>query len=230
MEQIVGTRPGPAGRRSLEEIIDDIVAALGDTSLDDLVMSEDETRAVLLREIPLFVALLGTEETDLEEAFAAKLDRARELDGLLGTLAAKLNEPGCVPSAELLFCPPGGVHRGMSREQIARALDHKPAQREFMQRLVMMRRICQTVAQQLQLDRRQKRGPPQDRAKNWAARRAIYLMLTKTRLLPTGSQHGAYRDIASLLYEALTGEQGVDLKRACDRELRRHRGGYALKP
>src|SRR5262249_26312519 len=28
---------------------------------------------------------------------------------------AKLNEPGCAPSAELLFCPPGDVHSNVAR-------------------------------------------------------------------------------------------------------------------
>jgi hypothetical protein len=41
----------------------------------------------------------------------------------------------------------------------------------------------------------------------------------------TGTKDSAFRAIASLLYEAISGKRDADLKRACDAELRDTRTG-----
>ena len=53
------------------------------------------------------------------------------------------------------------------------------------------------------------------------------LMLAFSRRRVTGTAEGVYRVIATLLFEVLTGEGDVDLKRACDRVLRDVRLGLS---
>jgi hypothetical protein len=62
--------------------------------------------------------------------------------------------------------------------------------------------------------------PNYDYAKHASAWGAHGLMAELSNAKISGSQGGAFRVIASLLYEAITGEQDVDLKRACDSVLR----------
>jgi hypothetical protein len=62
--------------------------------------------------------------------------------------------------------------------------------------------------------------PNYDNAKHASAWGAHGLMAELSNAKISGSQGGAFRVIAGLLYEAITGEQDVDLKRACDSVLR----------
>jgi hypothetical protein len=64
-----------------------------------------------------------------------------------------------------------------------------------------------------------RRGPEQDRKQDYCAVLARNLMKQFSTLSITGTAEGPYRVTASLVYEALTGEAGKDLKRACDRAL-----------
>ena len=58
--------------------------------------------------------------------------------------------------------------------------------------------------------------PSTDQVKIWCARIAFTLLQLLDRESSSGSADSPYRVIAGLLYEILTGEQGRDLKRACD--------------
>jgi hypothetical protein len=62
--------------------------------------------------------------------------------------------------------------------------------------------------------------PNYDQAKNTCAGFAHGLMEGLSNREITGTQDGTFRTITSLLYEAVSGKHGVDLKRACDAVLR----------
>jgi hypothetical protein len=66
--------------------------------------------------------------------------------------------------------------------------------------------------------------PNYDRLKRFCARFAHGVMLDLSDRAITGTKDGAFRTIASLLYEAISGQSDADLKRACDSELRDIRG------
>jgi hypothetical protein len=59
-----------------------------------------------------------------------------------------------------------------------------------------------------------------DHAKHESARFALGLMAKLSDKKITGTADGAFRAITSLLYEAISGQQSADLKRACDAQLR----------
>jgi hypothetical protein len=63
--------------------------------------------------------------------------------------------------------------------------------------------------------------PGNDPVRIWCARIAFTLLNSFSNETPSsGSADSRYRVITSLLYEILTGEQGRDLKRACDEHLK----------
>ena len=72
--------------------------------------------------------------------------------------------------------------------------------------------------------------PNYDFLKHACAMSARGLMLDMSDRKITGTKDDAFRAIASLLYEAVSGQQGADLKRACDSVLREIRERYGLTP
>jgi hypothetical protein len=62
--------------------------------------------------------------------------------------------------------------------------------------------------------------PNYDPAKNRSAQSAYFLMREFSDGKITGTKDQAFRIITALLYEAISGQQGADLKRACDAALR----------
>jgi hypothetical protein len=67
----------------------------------------------------------------------------------------------------------------------------------------------------------EKNQPGSDQILLWCARIAFTLVFRFSDKMPTsGSARSPYRVVASLLYEVTTGEQGHDLKRACDAHLK----------
>jgi hypothetical protein len=63
--------------------------------------------------------------------------------------------------------------------------------------------------------------PNYDPAKHESAKSAYFLMRKLSDGKITGTKDQAFRIITALLYEAVSGQQGADLKRACDIALRR---------
>jgi hypothetical protein len=66
--------------------------------------------------------------------------------------------------------------------------------------------------------------PNYDRAKHFCAFTAHNLMRGLSDRTITGTKDDAFRAIAGLFYEAISGQRDADLKRACDSELRAIRG------
>jgi hypothetical protein len=60
-----------------------------------------------------------------------------------------------------------------------------------------------------------------DRTKPHCAKIAYDLMVNYSHCRPSGTRDAKFQTIAALLFEAMTGEQNADLKRACDNEMHR---------
>jgi hypothetical protein len=85
---------------------------------------------------------------------------------------------------------------------------------EFLHRLEQTSEICEFLAHY---------KPPNKNAdirKNFCAFFAYGMMSALSKNKPTGTADGRLRTISSLLYQAITGQPEVDLKRACDLTLR----------
>jgi hypothetical protein len=72
--------------------------------------------------------------------------------------------------------------------------------------------------------------PNYDFLKHACAMSARGLMLDMSDRKITGTKDDVFRVITSLFYEAVSGQQGADLKRACDSVLREIRERYGLTP
>ena len=147
--------------------------------------------------------------------YAKQLDSAlSEVETLLasapGRLASSLFYPVLVP----MTMASGGLS---SPWEIGRANETRNG--SFAAELRRLRSVC---AQALNPDF--ERHPNFDFQKYFCARSSYDLMQAKSDRKIAGTKDGAFRAIASLLYEAVSGQQGADLKRACDSVLREIRG------
>jgi hypothetical protein len=141
---------------------------------------------------------------------AERLNNAlAEVHGLLAS-APRLLE-------KALFVPPGAP-RGQSIEEMEDAVR---ARREaFIVELERLRWWCAFV-----IDLGLGLHPNFDFTKYDCAARAYDLMRELSDHKITGTKDDSFRTITSLLYEAASGQQDADLKRACDAVLRQHRQG-----
>src|ERR1019366_4925308 len=220
MEQVISreTRPTPAKPgRSLNTIVDAIVLELGDVEGEDgklvaLVLPEDETRALVRRAIEDLTEFFARWNTPFSrEGRATMAKDAGELADLIAAVESKLKRlPD--PLADYLFGPPIARYALIPADDImAATLADKEVLLERLERLGLG---CE----------RQKppppsSGPEQDLLQNRCGALARNLMKVFTRRPIKSTDAGPYRVIASLVYEAFTGEVEVDLKRACDRAL-----------
>jgi hypothetical protein len=85
--------------------------------------------------------------------------------------------------------------------------DYRTLVDAFVTELRRLRKVC---AQDYGLH------PNYDHAKNLSAEFAYDLMRQLSDQNITGTEDGAFRTISGLLYEVISGQQDVDLKRACD--------------
>jgi hypothetical protein len=199
-------------RRSLEEIVEEIMVVLGNGR--DLILSEAETRKILHRDIPLKRALVHVPELSLRDALDAIECEAKGVAESLGDLLSKMNDLS--PASWLVRVLFG------SGEHFEDDEDAAEARKAFTQQLERMLAQCQREVQHAQQKRR---GLPRlrqrpDRVKNYCAGSAFNYMKILTRQPITGTAEGPYRVFTSLLYEGVTGKAELDLKRACDRQLR----------
>lgn len=125
------------------------------------------------------------------EAIEKTRDDAREIE----KLATKLSEL----LARTTLAPELRIRLGPNRHRLLADLEE-------------IRRICGEA---------EKNQPGTDQLLLWCARIAYTLVYRFSEKMPTsGSPRSPYRVTASLLYEALTGEPGHDLRRACDAYLK----------
>ncbi len=85
----------------------------------------------------------------------------------------------------------------------------------FVDEIKRLHEVCTTV-----IDPKSRVHRNYDHAKHESASFALNLMAKLSDSKITGTVDGAFRTITSLLYEAVSGQQGADLKRACDAQLR----------
>jgi hypothetical protein len=107
------------------------------------------------------------------------------------------------------------------RDQIERA--NKDRAESFRAELKRMREVCSRA-----INNGLGYHPNYDPTKRFCAQFARGLMENLSRRTITGTKDSAFRAIASLLYEAVTGKRDADLKRACDAWLRQPHTGYEV--
>jgi hypothetical protein len=212
MEELVSRAKPKPRAKPLDDIVDDIVCVLGDVEGKALVLLEDETRAKVRRAIEDSTEFFHNwDKWCSREGRATIAKDAGELADLIAALESKLKRlPD--PLADYLFGPPLARHALIPVDDIMSAtLTDKEA---LLERLGRLRLDCGR-----QQPPPHSSGPEQDRVNNHCAALARNLMKVLTSRPITGTAEGPLRVIASLVYEAFTGEPEIDLKRACDRAL-----------
>jgi hypothetical protein len=207
--------------RSLEDIVDDIVRELGDARGQHLQRSEDDTRAAVLLGIRNWTEFRAHWDQWLSrEGQTSMAEHAQKLGDVVTTLEQMIRDLP-EPFAAYLFMPLRARCSITPAEEAnaAATADHD----SFLHRLERLRLDCAD-----QKAPPGSSGPERDRVKVGCATFARNLMLAFSRRRVTGTAEGAYRVITSLLFEALTGEGDVDLKRACDRVLNDVRLGLSV--
>jgi hypothetical protein len=92
MEQAISTASEPA--RSHDDIVAEIVLELGDARGEFLVLSENDTRAVVMSFVRSLTALDSVYRKEWSrKQRVAEADYAQSLDGLLAELESKLTHP-----------------------------------------------------------------------------------------------------------------------------------------
>jgi hypothetical protein len=112
----------------------------------------------------------------------------------------------------------GGGHLSMSERERA----NQKRNESFAAELQRLRSVCAQALNPGFGDH-----PNYDLQKHYCARSAHDLMQAMSDKKITGTEDNAFRVITSLLYEAVSGQQGADLKRACDSRLRKIRGSQS---
>jgi hypothetical protein len=204
-------RPASAVRQGeiVEEIVDNLNPWKGRRSRNAVSAEVKHAVSWLLDYIPLESKLFDQKQN---RNHAKKLDHAlSKIEPLL------VSAPGALGS--LLFSPP--IPRPLklpfkSIEQI----EHEYSARfnSFIAELRRLREICsRAIAPGIG------HHPNRDAATSTCAHFAGCLMRMLSERKITGTKDGAFRTIASLLYEAVSGQKDIDLKRACDDWLRNER-------
>jgi hypothetical protein len=83
--------------------------------------------------------------------------------------------------------------------------------------------LVELAAARKECDRAVVAAPATNEIKKWCARVAFRVVRKFSQHEPTGTDQGPFRCVTRCLYEAVTGKEGKDLKRACDDHLRRAR-------
>jgi hypothetical protein len=146
---------------------------------------------------------------------AEKLDKAiSKVEMLLlsapGTLGGYLFDPAVLPLSKVGDSTPHN-----SSEETGSGIE---ADIDLLfAELTRLRKVCTTTTLSFGIH------PNFDVAKDQSARWAYDVMETCSDRKITGTENQAFRIIASLLHEVVSGQQDADLKRACDAILRRRR-------
>jgi hypothetical protein len=205
--------------RSWEESVEAIVERLGNPADRDAVAEAIESSFAFYRRCDLLFARTATTRAIAD---------AKEIAEIIAAFENKLNDGLGTLFGDYLLTPP------WARVAAIRATDPAAERASYMKDLLgplwQMRLDCekfltetdeeaawQDFLRYLALDknRASTSGPEFDRAQRHCAKLAWGLMTTFSAEPITGTESGPYREIASLLYEALKGEVEVDLKSHC---------------
>jgi len=200
-------RPASAIRQGeiVEEIVDNLKPWKGRKSRDVVSAEVKHTVSLVLEWVPLESKLFDRKQNR---------DHAKKLDHALSKIEPLLvSAPGALGA--LLFSPP--IPRPLklpfkSIEQI----EHECSARfnSFITELRRLRKICRRAIEGIG------HHPNRNHAKSTCAHCAGCLTGELSERKITGTQDNAFRTITSLLYEAVSGQKDIDLKRVCDAWLR----------
>jgi hypothetical protein len=206
--------PAPSGRANeiVEEIVDNLRPWKGGKSVAAITAAVNDQLGMLLKLAPLQAELFDRARN---RAHAKKLDDAlSEVETLLasapGALAWFLFDPLPRPT----LTEDGELHQVIpSIENIE--LTYRARADSFSAELKRLRKVCARA-----VDPGFGFHPNYDHAKHLCAWLAYVLMRDLSDGKISGTKDAAFRVIASLLSEALTGKPDADLKRAVDYVLR----------
>ncbi len=189
----------PRHRRSREEIIDDIIA-----ELYPLTCAESDAKAALRNDIEILTKMTPLwkqiSDRDGVKKSAKRLDLAfAELETTIQT------SPGHLITR--LFIGP--VLRSHENDVSKIESHFRNRVDTFMRQLNEMRSICKAELE------RKNHPRTFDHEKNNCANLALIFMKKLSKHKATGSSSGRFFSITSCLYEALTGRQDANVKRAC---------------
>ena len=206
--------PTEPRRRPFDDLVEDIVDALGGVGHRCLVLSKAQTVAKVRRAIEDSSKFFGRWDRYFSRDGRAIIARdAEELADLIAPLEATLKRLSG-PLADYLFGPPSARHvvwtDSVPEDDIIAAIANDKA--DLLARLERLRTDCE---RQLRLLPPYSSGPERDRLNGRCARFAFTLMKAFSRRKRVSSGGGAFSVVTSLIYEFLTGVAGVELERAC---------------
>jgi hypothetical protein len=138
-------------------------------------------------------------------------DYTKKLDKALSNVEKLLlSSPGALPF--ILFPPPPPMKPVETVEEILQQTDVRAD--PLFAELKRLRKVC---------SRKYGLDPNHDHAKNLSAQFSHGLMQERSDKKISSTEDQAFRIITSLLYEAVSGQRGADLKRACDAVIDRKR-------
>jgi hypothetical protein len=181
--------------RSKDEIVRDIVKKIDDDRVGAAEVCDEIAR---WRELALIDGepVLGYRSDNM--AYAKRLQQW----GAEGERLIR-GAPGGGPFA-VIWCAPNADGVVPAVEQVKKEHD------ALRQLLLVLREKCKAVMKQ---------PPGRHRRSGWRQRGAAYIALRLCekagKPLATASSTSAFREVASLIFEALTGQHGANLERAC---------------
>jgi hypothetical protein len=188
----------------MEAIVNTILDELGGVPGRDLLSSRDETGAKVADALKNWIGHFQRWSFwHGREGRKILADHAEKLAELIAALECELDAL-TEPLAAFLFKPTAARRAVLPEDLLMAAIESE--RQALAERLKQMRLACQA----------QKPPPPRlepDRVKDLCAAFAFDLM----RAFSRRRSHARHLAIASLIYEALTGEVEAELKRSCDR-------------
>jgi hypothetical protein len=196
-------------QRDLDQLVAGIVLELGGANGRSLKLSEKATPAVVIAGIECAIDHLARwNQHYSHDPVTSAFDYARRLDELLARVETELKNPPEI-LVNFLFGPwPSERTAPMSFHEVEAAIAFE--QKQLLEKLARMRAVCQL----------QRPPPRHDVTKRHCPAVAYQLMQALSHRPITSSPGSPFRTITSLVFEALSGEQGADLKRQCERLLR----------
>jgi hypothetical protein len=207
--------PPDAIRRAetVEEIVDHLRPWKDRKGTTAVIAEVNRALDVLVNLAPLEAKLFDRTRNRIH---AQQLDRAlAEVEALLASAPGALASFLLNPLPPLTMTEDGELTRAMPPliEDIKRA--YRKREDSFTAELKRLRKVCARA-----IDPGFGSHPNYDHAKHLCAWFAHGLMRELSDRKITGTKEDAFRAIAGLLYEAISGQQNADLKRACDSVLR----------
>jgi hypothetical protein len=171
--------------------------------LHPLTCPEEEAKDTVKKSIEMLIEVAAVSKRISDRTIIRA--SAKKLGAALDAVFAAWHEMPAIVFWKT-FVDEGGLS-GKSDEEFYRGATENAG--ALLDQLTRMRDACQHAEEKVGVH------PNVDHEKSSCAAVAMLLMRRLSAHKPTGTAEGRFRSISSLLYEALTGQQEVDLKRAC---------------